>query len=211
MQAEFYRNCGKRLFDLLVTIPGVVFFAPLMGVLAVVVRLDLGRPVLFRQQRPGLNGVPLTLLKFRTMKDATNAEEDLLPDEDRLTSVGTVLRSLSLDELPALWNVIRGDMSLVGPRPLLMQYLQRYTPDQARRHEVKPGITGWAQVNGRNALTWESRFEHDVWYVDHQNFGLDIKILFRTFVNVLKRKGINAEGHVTTPEFMGSREEDDTF
>jgi len=168
------------------------------------VLLTMGRPVLFRQQRPGLRGKPFTLYKFRTMRDARTASGELLPDDLRLTTFGKWLRSTSLDELPELFNVLKGEMSLVGPRPLLMEYLPRYSPEQARRHEVKPGITGWAQVNGRNALTWEEKFRMDVWYVDHWNLWLDMKIVLLTIWKVLKREGISAEGSATMPVFTGN-------
>jgi len=166
--------------------------------------MRVGSPILFRQTRPGLNGNPFTLYKFRTMTDERDVDGNLLSDSERLTKIGRFLRSTSLDELPELFNVVKGDMSLVGPRPLLMQYLERYTPEQARRHEVKPGITGWAQINGRNAITWEEKFKLDVWYVDNQSLLLDLKILFLTIVSVLKREGINQLGHVTSEEFMGT-------
>jgi lipopolysaccharide/colanic/teichoic acid biosynthesis glycosyltransferase len=172
----------------------------MLALLAVLILSSLGRPVLFRQRRPGLRGRPFELLKFRTMREGHG------PDKERLTTVGRFLRTWSLDELPELWNVLRGDMSLVGPRPLLMQYLARYSARQARRHEVKPGLTGWAQLNGRNALTWDEKFELDVWYVDNWSPWLDVCILGRTFWQVLRREGISQEGHATMPEFMGSSE-----
>jgi lipopolysaccharide/colanic/teichoic acid biosynthesis glycosyltransferase len=171
------------------------------------VRLRLGAPVFFRQQRPGLHGRPFTILKFRTMRDAVDAGGSPLPDAERLTRLGKFLRSTSLDELPELLNVLGGDMSLVGPRPLLMQYLERYTPEQARRHEVRPGITGWAQVNGRNAITWERKFELDVWYVDHRSFLLDLRILARTLAGVVRREGITQPGSATAEEFRGDEPE----
>jgi len=202
---ELYATGLKRLFDLLVTLPALFLLAPLMGLLALLVRFKLGAPVLFRQQRPGLHGRPFMLYKFRTMTDARDAEGALLPDAERLTSFGRFLRSTSLDELPELFNVLKGEMSLVGPRPLLMEYLPRYTPEQRRRHEVKPGLTGWAQVNGRNALSWEEKFALDVWYVEHCSFWLDLKILWRTLVKVIRREGISSEGHATASKFMGSR------
>jgi lipopolysaccharide/colanic/teichoic acid biosynthesis glycosyltransferase len=198
-----YRSGGKRLLDLALTVPALVITAPLMGVLAGLVRLRLGAPILFRQQRPGRGGAPFTILKFRTMTDRRDAEGRLLPDAERLTRLGRFLRATSLDELPELWNVVRGEMSLVGPRPLLMDYLGRYSPEQARRHEVRPGITGWAQVNGRNAASWEERLAMDVWYVDHVSLALDVKILLRTLASVLRREGISAEGHATMPVFKG--------
>ncbi len=194
----------KRVVDIVGASVGIILFAPVMLVVALLVLLTMGRPVLFRQQRPGLRGKPFTLYKFRTMRDARTPSGELLPDELRLTTFGKWLRSTSLDELPELFNVFKGEMSLVGPRPLLMEYLPRYSPEQARRHEVKPGITGWAQVNGRNALTWEEKFRMDVWYVDHWNLWLDMKILLLTIWKVLKREGISAEGSATMPVFTGN-------
>lgn len=199
-----YRRAGKRAFDLAITIPLLLLCTPLLALVALLVRLKLGRPVLFRQQRPGLHGQPFTLFKFRTMTDARDAEGNLLPDAERLTPFGAFLRSASLDELPELINVLKGEMSLVGPRPLHMRYLERYTPEQARRHDVRPGITGWAQVHGRNAVDWETRFALDVYYVDHQSFGFDLRVLGRTLAVVLKREGISETGHVTMSEFMGT-------
>lgn len=194
----------KRLLDIAVAATGLALLAPVLAVLALAVRLKLGRPILFRQRRPGLHGRPFEMYKLRTMLDRQDAQGRLLPDEERLTPFGRFLRSTSLDELPELLNVLRGEMSLVGPRPLLTEYLARYTPEQARRHEVKPGITGWAQINGRNAIGWEERFALDVWYVDHWSLALDLKILFRTVGKVLRRDGISAESHATMPEFMGT-------
>jgi len=194
----------KRLTDLVLAAAALLLFWPLLLLLALVVRVNLGAPVLFRQVRPGLHGRPFTILKFRTMRDAAGPDGRPLPDAERLTRFGRFLRSTSLDELPELWNVIVGDMALVGPRPLLMQYLERYTPRQARRHEVRPGITGWAQVNGRNALSWEDKFELDVWYVDNQSFALDLRILWLTLASVLRREGVSQPGHATMEEFMGS-------
>jgi lipopolysaccharide/colanic/teichoic acid biosynthesis glycosyltransferase len=199
-----YRRYGKQLLDLTLTLPALALSLPALAVIAALVRLDLGAPVLFRQMRPGLNGRPFPLIKFRTMTDARDASGQLLPDEQRLTPLGRALRRLSLDELPELLNVLRGEMSLVGPRPLLARYLDRYTPAQARRHEVRPGITGWAQVHGRNALTWEEKFALDVWYVDHVSLWLDLSILWRTLLVVLRREGISAPDHSTMPEFTGS-------
>ncbi|PIX46076.1 MAG: UDP-galactose phosphate transferase [Armatimonadetes bacterium CG_4_9_14_3_um_filter_66_14] len=199
-----YRRFGKRLADLLLVSLAMPVAAPVMGLVALVVRLRLGSPVFFRQLRPGHGDRPFRLLKFRTMTDARDAAGELLSDAERLTSLGQFLRSTSLDELPELLNVLKGEMSLVGPRPLLMEYLERYTPEQRRRHEVKPGITGWAQVNGRNALTWQGRFAHDVWYVDHLSFWVDVKILLLTVGTTLKREGISQSGHVTMEKFMGS-------
>ena len=199
-----YRTFGKRLLDWALTIPTLILLAPLFALLALLVRLRLGPPVLFRHQRPGLHGRPFTLLKFRTMTDARDAQGNLLPNEDRLTPFGQLLRSTSLDELPGLLNVLKGEMSLVGPRPLLMRYLDRYTPKQMRRHEVKPGITGWAQVNGRNDIPWEKKFALDVWYVDNQSLWLDLRIIAMTAWKILKREGISRRGHATAPEFMGT-------
>jgi len=192
--------------NLLGAMLGLIILAVPLFVLAFLVRSTLGSPVLFRQVRPGLGGKPFTIYKFRTMKELKDQNGDLLPDEDRLTSFGNFMRSTSLDELPELFNVLRGDMNLVGPRPLMMSYLDRYTPGQARRHNVKPGITGWAQVNGRNGLSWEEKFKLDIWYVDNWSMLLDIKILFLTLIKVVKREGISAEGFATMPEFKGSKE-----
>jgi len=194
----------KRLFDILVSITLLVLLAPIFLVVAVAIRLAGPGPVIFRQRRPGLHGKSFTLVKYCTMTDARDAEGRLLPDAQRLTRLGRFLRSTSLDELPELWNVLRGEMSLVGPRPLLMQYLERYTPEQARRHEVKPGMTGWAQVNGRNALTWEDRFRLDVYYVDHWSLAFDLRILGLTALKALKREGISEPGQATMSEFMGT-------
>lgn len=194
---------NKRVLDLFLAVPALIVLMPLLLILAILVRFLLGSPVFFKQKRPGLHGQPFLLLKFRTMTDSRDAGGDLLPDSERLTSFGRFLRATSLDELPELFNVLKSDMSLVGPRPLLMQYLERYSPEQSRRHEVRPGITGWAQVNGRNALTWEEKFELDVWYVDNWSLWLDIKILFITVWKILKREGINHPGHVTMEEFKG--------
>ncbi|WP_256364521.1 sugar transferase [Paenibacillus sp. 32O-W] len=192
--------------DLAVCVPAVIALLPVYAAVALLVRLKLGSPVLFRQQRPGLYGRPFHVLKFRTMTDATDAEGRPLPDEVRLTPFGQLLRKLSLDELPQLFNVIRGDMSLVGPRPLLMEYLQLYTEEQAKRHDVRPGITGWAQVNGRNAVSWEEKFRLDVWYVRNRSLALDLRILVRTVVKVLKREGIQQQGQATVVKFAGSGE-----
>jgi lipopolysaccharide/colanic/teichoic acid biosynthesis glycosyltransferase len=194
----------KRVVDIVGASVGIILVAPVLLVVSLLVLLTMGRPVLFRQQRPGLRGKPFTLYKFRTMRDARTASGELLPDDLRLTTFGKWLRSTSLDELPELFNVLKGEMSLVGPRPLLMEYLPRYSPEQARRHEVKPGITGWAQVNGRNALSWEEKFRMDVWYVDNWNLWLDVKILLLTIWKVLKREGISAEGSATMPVFTGN-------
>lgn len=195
----------KRLFDLLLTIPGVMVISPLLLILFLLVRLKHGSPALFSQTRPGLYGKPFMMYKFRTMTDERDAEGNLLPDDQRLTPFGKFLRSTSLDELPELINVLKGEMSLVGPRPLLMEYLPLYSPEQARRHEVRPGITGWAQVNGRNAISWEDKFKLDVWYVDNQSLWLDLKILWMTFVKVFKREGISQEGQATASKFTGGK------
>lgn len=195
----------KRWLDLTAAALGLLLSSPVLLVLAVVVRLTMGSPVLFRQERPGLHGKPFVIYKFRTMRERRDADGRMLPDAERLTRLGRFLRVTSLDELAELFNVLRGEMSLVGPRPLLMEYLERYTPEQARRHEVKPGITGWAQVHGRNAITWEEKFRLDVWYVDHWSLGLDLKILWLTLLKVLKREGISAAGHATMPEFRGTK------
>ncbi len=195
---------SKRLFDLVLTVPAVILLSPLMGVIALLVLLFHGRPILFRQQRAGYRGQPFWIYKFRTMTDARDAQGHLLPDAERLTPLGRFLRTTSLDELPELFLVLSGKMSLVGPRPLFLHYLERYTPEQARRHEVLPGITGWAQVHGRNALTWEEKFKLDVWYVDHRSLWLDLKILLLTLWKVLKREGISQPGHATAEEFMGN-------
>jgi lipopolysaccharide/colanic/teichoic acid biosynthesis glycosyltransferase len=194
----------KVFFDRTVAALGLVAISPLMAVVAASIRVRMGSPVLFVQERPGLGARVFRLLKFRTMRSATAADGASLADSERLTRLGHFLRSTSLDELPQLWNVLRGDLSLVGPRPLLVQYLQRYTPEQARRHDVLPGITGWAQVNGRNAISWDEKFELDLWYVDHWTLGLDMRILGRTLVRVLKRDGIAQADHVTMPEFLGT-------
>lgn len=194
----------KRLFDLVISLLMLILLSPVMLVIAILVRARLGKPVLFSQERPGRHGRLFRLYKFRTMRDLFDAEGKTLPDEERLTPFGRFLRASSLDELPELLNVMKGEMSLVGPRPLLVAYLDRYTAKQARRHEVLPGITGWAQVNGRNALSWEDKFRLDVWYVDHQSFWLDLKILFLTLWKAVKREGISAPGSATAPEFMGS-------
>lgn len=195
----------KRLFDVIAAGLALILLAPLLGAVALLVRAKLGRPVLFRQLRPGRHGRPFTLLKFRTMLESRDPSGVLRPDVDRLTPFGRLLRRSSLDELPELWNVIRGDMSLVGPRPLLMEYLDLYSPEEARRMEVRPGLTGWAQVNGRNALSWEQKFALDRWYVDHASFALDLRILGRTIVNVISGHGVSAEGEATMARFEGSR------
>jgi len=198
----------KRIFDLLFAALLLLLLAPLLPVLYLLVRVKLGRPVIFRQQRPGLHGRPFTLYKFRTMTGDRDKKGNLLPDEIRLTRFGSFLRRYSLDELPEFVNVLKGDMSIVGPRPLLMKYLRFYTPEQARRHQVRPGITGWAQVQGRNSLAWEERFVCDVWYVDHHSWWLDLKIIWLTIIAVLRRQGITHGEHVSMPEFTGSRRGD---
>lgn len=194
----------KRAFDLLLTIPGLAVLTLPLLILGLLIRLKLGSPVLFHQTRPGFKSRPFTLYKFRTMTDERDAAGQLLPDEQRLTGLGRFLRSFSLDDLPNAFNVLRGEMSIVGPRPLLMEYLERYSPEQARRHDVLPGITGWAQVNGRNALTWEDKFRLDVWYVDHWSLALDVRILALTAWKVLRREGISQPGFATAEEFRGS-------
>jgi len=195
---------SKRLFDLILTVVGLSLLAPLLLLLAVLVWIFHGWPIIFSQERPGYRGKPFRVYKFRSMSNACDAQGNLLPDAERLTPFGRFLRASSLDELPELLNVLRGEMSLVGPRPLLMAYLDRYTPEQARRHDVLPGITGWAQINGRNCLSWEDKFRLDVWYVDHWSLGLDVKILLLTVWKVLKREGISQPGHATMEEFRGS-------
>lgn len=194
----------KRFSDLFLASLALLFLGVPLLFLIWQVRRKLGRPMFFRQMRPGLHGQPFQMVKFRTMTDTCGPDGQLLPDADRLTPFGRFLRASSLDELPELWNVLKGDMSLVGPRPLLMEYLPRYSVEQARRHEVRPGITGWAQVNGRNALSWEEKFKLDVWYVDHRSLWLDIKILWLTVRKVLVREGISGDGHATMSEFKGS-------
>lgn len=201
-----YTRYGKRLIDILIALPALIVCAPLLLVLALLVRRRLGSPVLFRQQRPGLDGKPFVMLKFRTMTNARDgATGALLPDSERLTPFGYWLRATSLDELPELLNVFCGEMSLVGPRPLLMEYLGHYTPEQHRRHEARPGITGWAQINGRNATDWEQKFNMDVWYVERQSLWLDLKILWRTALVVLRREGISQPGQATAEKFRGGR------
>ena len=197
---------AKRAFDLVVSAVGIGILSPILIAPSILVLVTMRCPVLFVQKRLGRYSKPFNLLKFRTMKDARDERGNLLPDCERLTALGRFLRKTSLDELPELFNVLKGDMSLVGPRPLLMQYLDRYTPEQRRRHEVKPGITGWAQVNGRNAITWEEKFKLDVWYVDNMSFWLDLKILALTIWKILKREGISQPGHATAEEFQGTRE-----
>jgi len=198
------RFAVKRAVDVAAAAIGLVILSPLIGVAALAIRCLMGSPIFFKQERPGLLGVPFTLVKFRTMADTRSPSGDLLPDADRLTALGRFLRRTSLDELPQLWNVLKGDLSLVGPRPLLMRYLQRYSPFQMRRHEVKPGITGWAQVNGRNAITWDEKFALDVWYVDNWSLKLDLKIILLTVVRVFSGRGVTQEGKSTVDEFLGN-------
>ena len=197
-------DSSKRLFDLVFSLVLVILLLPLLVLAAILVYVTLGSPVLFRQQRPGLGGKPFHCYKFRTMNDRRDDKGELLPAKARLTGFGRFLRTISVDELPQLFNVIKGDMSLVGPRPLLMEYLELYTDEQMRRHEVKPGITGWAQVNGRNAITWEEKFRLDLWYVDNYSFFLDLRIIFLTIMKIMLREGINQEGAVTAEKFRGS-------
>lgn len=197
----------KRFFDLCAATIALLCLSPLMFCVAFLVRRKLGAPVLFKQERPGFDGRVFTMYKFRTMTDERNAEGKLLSDEERLLPFGKFLRSTSIDELPELFNVLKGEMSVVGPRPLLVTYLNRYTPRQARRHEVRPGITGWAQVNGRNAISWEEKFNYDIWYVDNLSFKLDVKIILMTLVKIFKREGISQQGQATMAEFMGTEKE----
>ncbi|MEO0794229.1 MAG: sugar transferase [Verrucomicrobiota bacterium] len=197
----------KRMFDFLFAVALLVALSPLLLTLVFLVRFKIGSPVFFTQDRPGLNGSVFQLIKFRSMTNDVGVDGQLLPDAERLTSFGRWLRSSSLDELPELWNILRGDMSFIGPRPLLVRYLERYSPEQARRHEVRPGITGWAQVNGRNTISWEDRFRLDVWYVDNHSLWLDVKIVWMTVAKVLKREGISPEGAEIMPEFMGTRDD----
>ncbi len=196
---------AKRVLDVCAAAAGLLATAPLLAGVAVAIRVTMGSPVLFRQIRPGLSGRPFEIVKFRTLRNADESGGQRLSDAERLTATGRLLRATSLDELPQLFNVLRGDMSLVGPRPLLLRYLDRYTAEQARRHNVRPGITGWAQVNGRNALSWEEKFALDTWYVDHASLGLDMKILALTALRVVQRDGISSDGHATMPEFLGSQ------
>lgn len=205
MRVSFSRSAAlKRTFDVVVGAAALVLLAPVMIGVALLVRLRLGSPVLFRQVRPGLHGQPFEMIKFRTMRDAVGPDGLPLSDAERLTPFGRFLRSSSFDELPELWNVLTGDMSLVGPRPLLMEYVPLYSPEQARRHEVRPGVTGWAQVNGRNAIGWEQKFALDVWYVDNRSLWLDFKILLLTVMKVLRSEGVSAQGHVTMERFTGT-------
>jgi len=197
----------KPMLDFLIAVAAIILLGPIIIIVGLLIRFKLGSPILFQQVRPGKDGKPFKMIKFRSMLDAVDSAGNGLPDEQRLTRFGKILRSTSLDELPGLWNVVIGDMSLVGPRPLLMEYLPRYSTEQYRRHDVKPGITGWAQVNGRNAISWEQKFELDIWYVDNQSLWLDIRILFLTVKKVFVRDGISAEGEATMHKFMGSQGE----
>jgi len=193
----------KRLLDISISVVGLIIFIPFILLISVFIKLDSKGPIFFKQKRPGKDAKIFIIYKFRTMKELRDEHGNLIPDENRITKIGKFLRRLSLDEIPELWNVLIGDMSLVGPRPLLVEYLERYSPEQARRHEVKPGITGWAQVNGRNAITWKEKFMYDVWYVDNWNLWLDIKIIFITMINVIKGVGVNQPGQATMEEFKG--------
>ncbi|HHI5411142.1 TPA: sugar transferase [Vibrio metoecus] len=197
----------KRMFDIILSLFALLIFSPIIAIIAFKIRQNLGSPVLFHQIRPGRGGKPFQMVKFRSMKDAIDSQGNPLPDSERMTVFGNKLRNSSLDELPELWNVLKGEMSLVGPRPLLMEYLPLYSEEQARRHEVRPGVTGWAQINGRNAISWEEKFKLDVWYVDNHSFWLDIKILVLTVKKVFVKEGISAEDHVTMPEFKGNNNE----
>ena len=194
----------KRLFDIIASASGLIFLSPVFLILAYLIRKNLGAPVFFTQERPGKDGKPFKMIKFRSMRDAVDKDGNPLPDSERLTPFGKKLRATSLDELPELWNVLKGEMSLVGPRPLLMSYLPLYNEFQNRRHEMRPGVTGWAQVNGRNALSWDEKFAHDIWYIDHYSFWLDMKILFLTVKKVFIKEGISAEGEATMPYFTGN-------
>lgn len=194
----------KRLFDIVASASGLIFLSPVFLILIYLIRKNLGEPVFFTQERPGKDGKPFKMIKFRSMRDAVDKDGNPLPDSERLTPFGQKLRATSLDELPELWNVLKGDMSLVGPRPLLMSYLPLYNEFQNRRHEMRPGVTGWAQVNGRNALSWDEKFAHDIWYIDHYSFWLDMKILFLTVKKVFIKEGISAEGEATMPYFTGN-------
>lgn len=204
MRQSGWRLAAKQAFDRSVAAAALAATSPLMLGVGAAVLVSMGRPVFFTQKRPGRHGIPFVVYKFRTMSNERDASGALLPDEARLGRVGRAIRAASLDELPQLWNVLRGELSLVGPRPLLMQYLAKYSPEQMRRHDVLPGITGWAQVHGRNATTWGERFAHDLWYVEHWSLGLDVRILARTLLHVVRREGISNQGHATMPEFMGN-------
>jgi sugar transferase EpsL len=200
-----YSGFGKRALDLAVSLAGLALLSPFLLFLAWLIRLWMGRPVIFTQERPGKNGRPFTIFKFRTMTNAVDRVGKLLPEGERMTELGGWLRRTSFDELPELFNVLRGEMSLVGPRPLRMDYLELYSPQQARRHEVLPGITGWAQINGRNSISWEEKFDLDVWYVDHMSFWLDLRLLVMTLATLMRQEGIAAQGHATMPDFTGSK------
>jgi len=194
----------RTAFDILLSSIGLMIVLPILMIITLTILISMGLPIFFKQKRPGINGKPFCFYKFRTMTNRKDSTGNLLPDKDRITRLGEILRKTSLDELPSLWNVLKGDMSLVGPRPLLMEYLPLYSQDQMRRHEVKPGITGWAQINGRNAISWEEKFKLDIWYVENQSFWLDLKILFLTILKVLKKEGINQSEHLTMEKFNGS-------
>ena len=196
----------KRAMDIMIAMMGALVCLPLLALTSLLIVMFMGRPIFFKQLRPGLNGVPFTIIKFRTMHNITDIQDNVKEDAERMTRFGMFLRSTSLDELPELWNVLKGEMSIVGPRPLLMEYLPLYSPEQARRHEVRPGITGWAQVNGRNLISWNEKFKYDVWYVDNQTFALDIKILFITLKRIILREGISADGEVTMYKFKGNQD-----
>jgi sugar transferase EpsL len=203
---EMYHDFGKRILDLILVIPALVLLSPLMALIGLLVCLSLGSPILFQQKRPGLGGRPFTIYKFRTMANAYDAQGEPLPDAQRLTMFGKFLRSTSLDELPELFNVLKGEMSLVGPRPLMWNYLDLYTPEQRRRHDARPGITGWAQIHGRNNVSWDERLAMDVWYADHQSLSLDIEILVKTAYRVANREGISQAGYATASDFAGSQQ-----
>lgn len=194
----------KRLFDIVVSAAALILLSPILAGIGIAVYFNMGSPVLFRQVRPGLKAKPFTMVKFRTMRDARDRNGALLSDQERLTKLGRFMRAASIDELPELWNVLKGEMSIVGPRPLLMQYLALYSAEQARRHDVRPGITGWAQVNGRNAISWDEKFRYDVWYVDNQSLKLDLRIILMTIQKVFRRDGISYDGHATMPPFTGN-------
>lgn len=195
----------KRLFDIMASITGLLLLAPIIALVAIQIRRKLGSPIFFRQLRPGVSGKPFEMIKFRTMNDAVDGNGNLLPDSERVPPFGAFLRSTSLDELPELWNVLKGDMSIVGPRPLLMEYLPLYSVEQHRRHEVRPGVTGWAQINGRNTISWEDKFKMDVWYIENISFWLDLKIIILTLYRVIRRDGITASDHVSMPKFLGKK------
>lgn len=199
----------KRIMDYILALPILIILSPILIITSIIIRISLGKPVIFKQDRPGYKGSIFTIMKFRSMRDKRDESGNLLPDEERLTRLGRFIRSYSLDELPELMNILKGDMSLVGPRPLLVEYLDRYTPEQACRHDVLPGITGWAQVNGRNALTWEDKFDLDLWYVDHWSLGLDIKILLMTLWKVIKKEGVSHPGNATMEKYMGTAKPSD--